>query len=56
MISFGLKHLRPSAKGLLGINGRNLELVYTHNRRGNFPNIDNKLRCKAMLASHEIPT
>ncbi|RME31907.1 MAG: alpha-L-glutamate ligase-like protein [Candidatus Zixiibacteriota bacterium] len=56
MMRFGLKHLKPSARGLLGINGRNLELVYTHNPRGNFPNIDNKLRCKAMLASHEIPT
>ncbi len=46
----------PSAKGLLGINARNLNYIYTHNRRACFPNIDDKLRCKNLLNRHGIPT
>ncbi|MDZ4723133.1 MAG: sugar-transfer associated ATP-grasp domain-containing protein [candidate division Zixibacteria bacterium] len=51
-----LKHLLPSIKGVLGINARNLDLIYTHNRRNCFPNVDDKLRCKELLKSAGIPT
>ena len=50
-----LEHL-PSSKGLLGINGRNLELIYTHNPRGFFPNVDDKLLCKRLLDEAGLPT
>ena len=45
----------PSRKGIVGINARNLELIYPHNRRGNFPNVDDKLRCKALLERVGVP-
>ncbi|MGD8605604.1 MAG: sugar-transfer associated ATP-grasp domain-containing protein [Anaerolineales bacterium] len=46
----------PSRRGVLGINGRNLELLYTHNDRRSFVNVDDKLLCKRLLASAGIPT
>lgn len=46
----------PSRKGLLGINGRNLDYIYTHNPRGLFPRVDDKLKCKILLNKHGIPT
>ena len=46
----------PSRKGLLGINGRNLEMIYTHNSRRFFPNVDDKLLCKHLLEEAGIPT
>ncbi len=49
------KNYLPTAKGVLGINGRNLELVYPHNDRQFFPNVDGKIRCKELLAAHDIP-
>lgn len=45
----------PSRKGVLGINARNLDLIYTHNERRNFPNVDDKLRCKALLEKAGVP-
>lgn len=46
----------PSRKGLLGINGRNLDLIYTHNNRRFFPNVDDKLLCKRLLEEAGLPT
>lgn len=51
-----LRNLFPSRCGVVGINSRNLDLLYTHNPRRNFPNVDDKLRCKTMLSSAGIPT
>jgi len=51
-----LKEKLPSCRGVLGINGRNLELIYTHNDRRFFPNVDDKLRCKELLSKAGIPT
>lgn len=48
--------LLPATQGILGINGRNLDLLYTHNQRRNFPNVDDKLRCKTLLEAAGIPT
>ncbi len=45
----------PSKKGIIGINKRNLDLIYTHNKRTFFPNVDNKLLCKKVLKEHNIP-
>ncbi|HDL01454.1 MAG TPA: alpha-L-glutamate ligase-like protein, partial [candidate division Zixibacteria bacterium] len=45
----------PSRKGIVGINKRNLDLIYTHNKRTYFPNVDNKLLCKKILQEHNIP-
>lgn len=45
----------PSKKGILGINARNLDLIYTHNPRRCFPNVDDKLRCKALLEKAGVP-
>lgn len=41
---------------VLGINGRNLELIYTHNPRRSFPNVDDKLLCKQLLEAAGLPT
>jgi alpha-L-glutamate ligase-like protein len=46
----------PSTRGVLGINGRNLDLIYTHNSRRFFPNVDDKLLCKRLLDEAGIPT
>ncbi|MBI5267370.1 MAG: alpha-L-glutamate ligase-like protein [candidate division Zixibacteria bacterium] len=45
----------PSKKGILGINARNLDLIYTHNPRRCFPNVDDKLKCKALLEKAGVP-
>jgi len=34
---------------VMGINRRNLELIYPHNPRQNFPNVDDKIICKRLL-------
>lgn len=48
-------HRLPSRKGIIGINARNLELIYPHNERSSFPNVDDKLRCKALLQKAGVP-
>ncbi len=40
---------------VLGINARNLEYIYPENPRQNFPNIDDKLRAKDLLAANGLP-
>lgn len=50
------RKLLPSSIGIMGINSRNLDLLFTHNARRNFPNVDDKLRCKILLSNAGIPT
>ncbi len=40
----------------MGINARNLDMIYTHNPRRNFPKVDDKILCKSLLAQNGIPT
>ncbi len=56
MLKDRLTNWLPSRKGVLGINARNLDLIYTHNERRFFPNVDDKLRCKELLSKAGIPT
>jgi len=50
-----LSEYLPSRMGIMGINARNLHAVYAHNERRFFPNVDDKLRCKELMAAHDIP-
>lgn len=45
-----------AAAGILGINRRNAHYISQFNPRANFPLVDDKLRTKALCASHGIPT
>ncbi len=38
-----------------GINRRNVELVYAHNERGDYPMADDKVLCKEVLEKHGVP-
>jgi alpha-L-glutamate ligase-like protein len=40
---------------LYGINRRNVELIYTHNARRDYPWADDKLKCKARLEAVGVP-
>lgn len=40
----------------MGINARNLDMIYVYNSRRYFPNVDDKIRCKGLLAENGIPT
>jgi len=42
-------------RGVLGINGRNGELIAVHNRRHLFPLVDDKLRTKSLARDHGVP-
>ncbi|MEW6051755.1 MAG: sugar-transfer associated ATP-grasp domain-containing protein [Candidatus Zixiibacteriota bacterium] len=46
----------PSGIGVMGINARNLDMIYPYNRRNCFPNVDDKLLCKRLLQQNDIPT
>lgn len=50
-----IKEKLPSRAGIMGINKRNMEYIYEYNPRSAFPNVDDKLRCKELLASANIP-
>ncbi len=41
--------------GVLGINGRNGELISVHNRRHLYPLVDDKLRTKRLAQDHGVP-
>jgi glutathione synthase/RimK-type ligase-like ATP-grasp enzyme len=41
--------------GILGMNRRNADFVLPLNPREHYPNVDNKLRTKALCAAHGIP-
>jgi alpha-L-glutamate ligase-like protein len=40
---------RAGLKDVVGINRRNVELVYAYNRRADYPLVDDKIVCKALL-------
>jgi alpha-L-glutamate ligase-like protein len=41
--------------GIMGINRRNLEMIYPHNPRSGFPAVDDKVRTKELLAGAGVP-
>ena len=41
--------------GILGMNRRNADFVLPLNPREHYPNVDNKLRTKALCAAHGVP-
>lgn len=43
-------------EGVLGINARNARFISRYNPRRFFPNVDDKLRSKALAQAHGIPT
>jgi len=49
------KNRRLLRHNILGINGRNLLGIYPYNNREYFPNVDDKLRCKELLAAGGVP-
>ncbi len=51
-----LKQMYHARQEILGINARNLHMIYTHNRREFFPNVDGKLLCKELMLKNDIPT
>jgi alpha-L-glutamate ligase-like protein len=46
---------RANAADVVGINRRNVELVYAHNRRRDYPLVDDKILCKEQLVAHGVP-
>ena len=50
-----LRDLVVRRDALYGINRRNVELVYAHNRRGDYPIADDKLLCKELLVKAGVP-
>ena len=51
-----IKSFLQARQEILGINARNLDLIYTHNDRKYFINVDDKILCKSLLAQNGIPT
>jgi len=47
--------LRGNVRRVLSINQRNLQYIYPHNRRRDYPLADDKLKTKELLAPHGIP-
>ncbi len=47
--------LREAATDVVGINRRNVELVYGHNLRRDYPLVDDKLVCKDLLVANDVP-
>jgi alpha-L-glutamate ligase-like protein len=45
---------KQNLHGIMGINARNLEFVYTRNQRKHFPLVDNKITTKKILAQHNF--
>lgn len=56
MIRGRLRRLLQLGNEVLGINARNLDLVYPHNPRAYFFEVDDKLVTKEILARHAVPT
>jgi len=46
---------RLRERGVLGINGRNAELISIYNRRHLYPLVDDKLRTKKLAREHDVP-
>jgi alpha-L-glutamate ligase-like protein len=50
-----LRTLLRRRETVFGINRRNVELVYAHNRRGDYPKADDKALCKRLLEARGVP-
>ncbi len=50
-----LRTLLERRETVYGVNRRNVELVYAHNRRSDYPTADDKALSKRMLADHGVP-
>ncbi len=48
-------HLHRNQRSVVGINRRNVELVYPHNARSDYPIADDKLLCKRHLRAAGVP-
>lgn len=46
---------RSRLKDVVGINRRNVELVYAYNKRRDYPLVDDKIVCKKLLESGGVP-
>lgn len=46
---------RARIRDVVGINRRNVELVYAHNRRSDYPLVDDKIVCKALMEAAGVP-
>lgn len=49
-----LKDMLQRRDDLIGINRRNVSLVYAHNPRSAYPEADDKLLCKELMAKHGV--
>lgn len=49
------RSVRTATDTVVGINRRNVELVYGHNRRRDYPLVDDKIVCKALLEDAGVP-
>ena len=50
-----MKWLNPKAAGVMGINRRNLDFIFTRNPREKFSSVDDKITSKQLLADAGIP-
>lgn len=50
-----LREVLGRRRALYGINRRNVEMVYAHNRRGDYPIADDKLLCKEHMVRAGVP-
>ena len=53
-----IEMLRPRelrARGMLGMNARNLDFIGRYNPRSRFPLVDNKLRTKLIAEQYGVP-
>jgi len=50
-----LREVLGRRRTLYGINRRNVEMVYAHNRRGDYPIADDKLLCKEHMVRAGVP-
>lgn len=46
---------RARVHDVVGINRRNVELVYANNRRSDYPLVDDKIVCKALMEAAGVP-
>ena len=50
-----MRRIRAGLHDVVGINRRNVELVYAHNSRRDFPLVDDKIVCKTILEASGVP-
>lgn len=51
-----LKFVMNQSERIVGMNSRNLSLIYPNNQRRDYPLADNKLLTKQWLGKHQLPT